>query len=175
MPLAPPPPLGARPLPADTFKDQIVYITGGGTGLGKAIALEFARCGADIAIASRDPAHRAAGVAAIEALGRRATGVAVDVRQPEQVARSFDEVEAALGPVSILINNAAGNFPVPAERMSANARVRAPPHRARRGRGDPQHRRALRQHRRAGGQPLGGGQGWRRQPHQIAGGGVGAG
>jgi NAD(P)-dependent dehydrogenase (short-subunit alcohol dehydrogenase family) len=121
MPLAPPPPLGARLLPADTFRDQVVYVTGGGTGLGKAIALEFARCGADVAIASRAPAHRAAGVAAVEALGRRAAGVAVDVRQPDQVARSFDEVEQTLGPVSILINNAAGNFPAPAERMSANA------------------------------------------------------
>jgi NAD(P)-dependent dehydrogenase (short-subunit alcohol dehydrogenase family) len=48
-------------------------------------------------------------------------GTAVDVRQPEAIARSFDEVEAALGPISVLINNAAGNFAVPAERMSANA------------------------------------------------------
>ena len=48
MPLAKPPPLGARALPEGTFQDQVVYITGGGTGIGKAIALEFARLGADI-------------------------------------------------------------------------------------------------------------------------------
>ena len=121
MPLTPPPPLGTAMFPADMFKGQVVYITGGGTGIGKAIAMEFARVGADIAIASRGEEHRLTGVAAVEALGRRAVGTAVDIRDPDQIARSFDEVEAALGPVSILINNAAGNFPVPAERMSPNA------------------------------------------------------
>lgn len=121
MPLARPPALGTRMLPEDTFAGQVVYVTGGGTGLGKAIAIEFARAGADVAIASRDPNHRAAGVAAIEALGRKAAGTQVDVRYPEQIAASFDEVEAAIGPISVLINNAAGNFAVPAERMSANA------------------------------------------------------
>ena len=121
MPLRDPPPFGARMLPADTFAGQVVYVTGGGTGLGKAMALEFARCGADVAIASRDEGHRAAGVAAMQALGARALGTAVDVREPESIAHSFDEVEAGLGPISILINNAAGNFAAPAERMSANA------------------------------------------------------
>jgi NAD(P)-dependent dehydrogenase (short-subunit alcohol dehydrogenase family) len=121
MPLAMPPALGTHMLPADTFEGQVVYITGGGTGLGKAIALEFARAGADVAIASRDEHHRRTGVDAIESLGRRAVGTAVDVRDPAQIARSFDTVENSLGPISILINNAAGNFPVPAERMSPNA------------------------------------------------------
>ena len=121
MGLRNPPPYGTRMLPADTFKGQVVYVTGGGTGLGKAMALEFARCGANVAIASRDEGHRAAGVKAIEELGQRAIGAAVDVREPDSIARSFDEVEASLGPVSILINNAAGNFASPAERMSANA------------------------------------------------------
>jgi NAD(P)-dependent dehydrogenase (short-subunit alcohol dehydrogenase family) len=108
-------------LPADTFAGKVVYVTGGGTGLGKAIAVEFARAGANVAIASRNEEHRAAGVGAIEALGRRAIGTRVDVREPESIAKSFDEVEATLGPVAILINNAAGNFAAPAERMSANA------------------------------------------------------
>jgi NAD(P)-dependent dehydrogenase (short-subunit alcohol dehydrogenase family) len=108
-------------LPADTFAGQVVYVTGGGTGLGKAIALEFARAGAAVAIASRNEEHRAAGVAAIEAVGARGFGTAVDVREPESIARSLDEVEQALGPASILINNAAGNFGSPAERMSPNA------------------------------------------------------
>jgi NAD(P)-dependent dehydrogenase (short-subunit alcohol dehydrogenase family) len=121
MPLANPPALGTRMLPADTFKGQTVYVTGGGTGLGKAIAVEFARCGANVAIASRDEGHRAAGVAAVNEAGGHGYGTAVDVRSPEAIAKSFDEVEAALGPISILINNAAGNFAVPAERMSANA------------------------------------------------------
>ena len=121
MPLAKPPPLGTRMLPEGTFQDQVVYITGGGTGIGKAIALEFARLGANIAVASRGEEHRRAGVEAVEALGRKAFGSYVDVRDPASIARSFDEVEANLGPVSVLINNAAGNFPVPSERMSPNA------------------------------------------------------
>jgi NAD(P)-dependent dehydrogenase (short-subunit alcohol dehydrogenase family) len=121
MGLARPPELGAQMLPPDTFKGRTAYITGGGTGLGKAMAVEFARAGADVAIASRDEGHRAQGVAAVEAVGARGFGTAVDVRSPESIARSFDEVEQALGPISILINNAAGNFGVPAERMSPNA------------------------------------------------------
>ena len=58
---------------------------------------------------------------AIEAIGRQALGVEVDIRDANAVARSFEIVEAELGPVDILVNNAAGNFEVPAERMSANA------------------------------------------------------
>lgn len=121
MGLEAPPPLGAHLLPEDIFKGKVVYVTGGGTGLGKAIAREFARCGADIAIASRDPDHRKAGVAAMEEVGRRAVGVEVDIRNPEAIAESFDTVEQELGPINILINNAAGNFQVPADRMSPNA------------------------------------------------------
>jgi len=115
------PPLGTPMLPTDIFKGKTVYITGGGTGLGKGIAREFARHGANIAIASRKAEHREAGVAAMEAVGAKAFGSAVDIREPEAIVRSFDEVEEALGPISILINNAAGNFGSPAERMSANA------------------------------------------------------
>ena len=110
-----PPELGASLLAAGSFDGQTVIVTGGGTGLGKAIALEFARIGASIAILSRGEEHRAAGVAAVRALG-----VACDVRQPDAVAAAFDAVEAELGLAHVLINNAAGNFPVPAEDLSPN-------------------------------------------------------
>jgi NAD(P)-dependent dehydrogenase (short-subunit alcohol dehydrogenase family) len=115
-----PPALGASLLAQGTFHGQTVIVTGGGTGLGKAIALEFARVGASIAILSRGEEHRAAGVAAVGALGARALGVACDVRQPDAVAAAFDAVEAELGLASVLVNNAAGNFPVPAEDLSPN-------------------------------------------------------
>jgi NAD(P)-dependent dehydrogenase (short-subunit alcohol dehydrogenase family) len=105
-------------LPAGTFAGQVVMVTGGGTGLGKAIATEFARLGAAVAIASRGEEHRAKGVAAIEKLGARAAGIALDVREPESVAAAFDAAEKALGPVAVLVNNAAGNFPVPSEELS---------------------------------------------------------
>lgn len=120
MGLPEPPVLGATALASDAYAGQVVVVTGGGTGLGKAIAVEFARLGAAVAIASRDAAHRAAGVAAIEAIGAHALGVACDIRQPESIAAAFDAIEAALGLPSVLVNNAAGNFPVPAEDLSPN-------------------------------------------------------
>src|SRR3546814_1663831 len=61
-------------MPPDTFTDDVILVTGGGTGLGKAMAQMFARHGGRIAIASRKEEHRAAGVAAIEALGGPAIG-----------------------------------------------------------------------------------------------------
>jgi len=120
MSLPEPPPLGAHALPLGTFEGETVVVTGGGTGLGKAIALEFARLGARLAILSRGEEHRTAGVRAVEALGAKALGVACDIRQPEQVKAAFDAVENALGPPGVLVNNAAGNFPVPAEDLSPN-------------------------------------------------------
>jgi NAD(P)-dependent dehydrogenase (short-subunit alcohol dehydrogenase family) len=121
MGLPEPPPLGMAALPPGTFDDAVVLVTGGGTGLGKAIASEFARLGASIAIASRKPEHLAAGQEAIEALGARCVTVGCDIREPDSISAAFDRVQSDLGPVGVLINNAAANFPVPAEDMSPNA------------------------------------------------------
>jgi len=121
MALPEPPPLGASALPAGTFDGQTVVVTGGGTGLGKAIAVEFARLGARVAIASRKEDHRRRGVEAVEATGAKALAVECDIRQPDSVAALFDAVESAWDLPDVLINNAAGNFPVPAEDMSPNA------------------------------------------------------
>lgn len=121
MPLASPPALGTAMLPPGTFAGQTVAVTGGGTGLGKGMALEFARLGARIAILSRKPEHLEVGVAAMREVGAEAGAFACDIRDADRVAEAFDEIEAELGPVSVLVNNAAGNFPVPAEQMSPNA------------------------------------------------------
>ena len=121
MGLPDPPALGASALPAGTFEGQTVMVTGGGTGLGKAIAVEFARLGAKIAIASRSEDHRKAGTAAIEAVGAEVMDVFCDIRQPDSVGEAFDAIESRFGLPDVLVNNAAGNFPVPAEDMSPNA------------------------------------------------------
>ncbi len=115
-----PPSEGASALPAGTFVDTSVFITGGGTGLGKAIALEFARLGARIVIASRNVDHLAAGRKAIEATGAEVVAVVCDIRNPTEIAAAFDEAEATFGSPEVLINNAAANFPVLAEDLSPN-------------------------------------------------------
>jgi len=120
MGLPEPPELGASALAKGTFDGQTVIVTGGGTGLGRAIAIEFARLGASIAILSRGEEHRDAGVEAVQATGAQAFAVACNIRDPENVADAFDAIEAELGLASTLVNNAAGNFPVPAEDLSPN-------------------------------------------------------
>src|SRR4051812_49434876 len=107
-------------LPAGTYDGSVAFVTGGGTGLGKAIAIEFARAGAAVIVASRDEKHRAAGIVEVEAVGGRAIGVEVDVREPESIAAAFDVAESALGPVDVLVNNAAANFPVAAADLPPN-------------------------------------------------------
>ncbi len=116
-----PPEVGETALKPGTFDGVCVIVTGAGTGLGKAIASEFARLGASLVIASRKPEHLDAGKEAIEAIGASVIAVACDIRDPEQIAAAFDEAEAAFGLPGVLVNNAAANFPVPAEDMSPNA------------------------------------------------------
>jgi NAD(P)-dependent dehydrogenase (short-subunit alcohol dehydrogenase family) len=115
-----PPPLGASALPAGTYDGDTVIVTGAGTGLGKAIASEFARLGANIVVLSRKPEHLAAADAEIGALGEVLT-VPCDIREPEQIAAAIDAAEQRFGLPRVLVNNAAANFPVPAEDMSPNA------------------------------------------------------
>lgn len=107
-------------LPPDTFAGAAVVVTGGGTGLGRAIAVEFARAGAAVGIVSRRAEHRKAGVEAVEAAGGRAGEAEADVRDAGEVAAAFDRLEADIGPVRLLVNNAAANFPVTAEDLSPN-------------------------------------------------------
>jgi NAD(P)-dependent dehydrogenase (short-subunit alcohol dehydrogenase family) len=116
-----PPESGASALAHGTYAGEVVLVTGGGTGLGKAIATEFARLGATIVIASRKPEHLAAGEAAMTSLGAKVVTVPCDIRDPDAVAALFDAAESATGLPGVLVNNAAANFPVPAEDMSPNA------------------------------------------------------
>ncbi|MFE0130268.1 SDR family oxidoreductase [Streptomyces sp. NPDC059037] len=117
---APPPP-GVSALPDGTYDGAVVLVTGGGTGLGKAIAAEFARLGADLVIASRKEDRLKAARDELAGLGGRVTAVPCDIRDPDRVAATFDAAQEAYGLPDVLVNNAAANFPVPAEDMSPNA------------------------------------------------------
>jgi 3-oxoacyl-[acyl-carrier protein] reductase len=86
---------------------RIALVTGGGRGIGRAIALELARAGHDVAVNYRGSAAAAAAVVdEIAAMGRRAAAFRADVSRPEDVAHLFSDVGERLGPVEILINNA---------------------------------------------------------------------
>jgi NAD(P)-dependent dehydrogenase (short-subunit alcohol dehydrogenase family) len=119
--VAAPPPFEAPPYPQDIFDGQTVLVSGGGSGMGLAMALAFAQGGAQVAVMGRSLERAQDGAAKVAALGVKAHPISCDVRDPRQVAEAFDEAEAALGPVSLLANNAGANFPVLAENISVNA------------------------------------------------------
>src|SRR5215218_6396295 len=97
------------------FKDRILegrtaIVTGGGTGLGLSMSLRFAELGANLVLASRDPAHIEPACSKISALGVKALAIRCDVRKFEEVEAMVAQAETDLGRVDILVNNAAGNF-----------------------------------------------------------------
>lgn len=111
------------PFRPDLFAGRKVVVTGGGTGMGRAMAHAFAAHGADVYIASRNAEHlRPAAEAISAATGREVRWGTCDVREPDQVDALFAQVgEAFGGRLDVLVNNAAGNFLVPFEHMSRNA------------------------------------------------------
>src|SRR5262245_17329633 len=99
---------------------RTVIVTGGGTGLGFSMALRFAELGANLVLASRDPAHLETACDKIRATGARALGIRCDVRSFEEVEHMVAGAERELGRVDVLVNNAAGNFLCPTEDLSPN-------------------------------------------------------
>lgn len=107
-------------LPAKSLEGRVAIVTGGGTGIGFAIASEFARLGARLVLASRSAEHIEPAARELQALGFKALPVPTDVRIPEQVDHLMEETLRRFGSVDILVNNAAGNFICPAEKLSVN-------------------------------------------------------
>ncbi|HMP45969.1 MAG TPA: SDR family oxidoreductase [Sphingopyxis sp.] len=119
--VAMPPPFDAPPYPNDIFEGRTVLVTGGGSGMGLAMAKAFAQGGASVAVMGRSIERAQGGADEIAKLGVSTHAMSCDVRLPEAVAAAFDEAEEALGPISLLANNAGANFPVLAEAISPNA------------------------------------------------------
>jgi 3-oxoacyl-[acyl-carrier protein] reductase len=101
------------------LKGQIALVTGGSRGIGRATALAFAGAGADVGFCHiDDEATVAATEAAIRALGRRVASARVDVSDIAAGRRFAEQVEATLGPVDLLFNNAGANVRKPFEEMT---------------------------------------------------------
>ncbi len=104
----------------DLLEGRVAIVTGGGTGIGLAIATRLASVGARVVIASRASDHLEAGVAAVQQAGQEASAFQLDVREPEQVDALIKHTERTFGRIDILVNNAAGNFVCRAEELTPN-------------------------------------------------------
>lgn len=103
------------------LQDKVVWITGGGTGLGRAMALRFAGLGASLALSGRREEPLQATAAEIRAAGGRAAWAPCDIRDPAAVNAALEKLLGDLGRLDVLVNNAAGNFLCPTEELSPNA------------------------------------------------------
>src|SRR5262245_19304601 len=103
------------------FEGRTALITGGGTGIGRATALTLARLGAKVAIASRKLENLEGTAAELAAVAGAAKvhHQTCDIREPDQVATRVGAVVETLGRIDLLVNNAGGQFPSPAELISA--------------------------------------------------------
>ncbi|WP_149524251.1 SDR family oxidoreductase [Sphingobacterium hotanense] len=109
-------------LQQDALKGKTIVVTGGGTGLGKAMATYFSELGANLVISSRKlPVLEEAAAEINNKTGNAVLPVACDIRNPEEVENLRIQAEKAFGKVDVLLNNAAGNFISPTERLSPNA------------------------------------------------------
>lgn len=109
--------MGASPF---SLEGKVAIVTGGGTGIGKSIAVEFARAGADVVIASRKMEHLDPVAAELRKLGRRSFPVAMDVRNEDQVRELVERAARELGKLDLMVNNAGASFLAPLEEISVN-------------------------------------------------------
>lgn len=109
-------------LKADALKGKTIVVTGGGTGLGKAMSVYFSELGANVVICSRKLEVLETTASEItQKTGQPVLAVGCDVRNIAEVEHLLQQSVARFGQVDVLVNNAAGNFISPTERLSANA------------------------------------------------------
>lgn len=100
--------------------NKVVLVTGGGTGIGRGIALGMAAYGAHLVLASRNPATLRVVAEQAEALGVQALPVPTDIRRREQVDALVQTTVATFGRIDVLVNNAAGSFLAAARKITPN-------------------------------------------------------
>jgi NAD(P)-dependent dehydrogenase (short-subunit alcohol dehydrogenase family) len=114
--------LKAKMLRDDALKGKIIVVTGGGSGLGKAMTEYFMELGANVVISSRNLEKLQTVAQELEAKYKsKCLAVQCDVRSYDEVEKMLQAALTAFGKVDILLNNAAGNFISPTERLSASA------------------------------------------------------
>ncbi len=112
----------AKMLRDNALSGKVIVVTGGGSGLGKAMTKYFMELGAAVAITSRDLEKLKKTALELETeTGGKCLPLPCDVRHYDQVESMLSEVLKAFGKVDVLLNNAAGNFISPTERLSAHA------------------------------------------------------
>jgi NAD(P)-dependent dehydrogenase (short-subunit alcohol dehydrogenase family) len=111
-----------RSVAPDAFAHKVAVVTGGGSGIGLGIARRLVAGGAKVALIGRNADKLAAAASLIvsETTGANVVTRSLDVRDHEAVGEAFASVTDELGGLNLLVNNAAGNFVVPAEQMSPN-------------------------------------------------------
>ncbi|MDQ3858802.1 MAG: SDR family oxidoreductase [Actinomycetota bacterium] len=107
-------------LAGDANSGRVALVTGGGTGIGRATALELARTGARVAICGRRPEPLEAVRDEIETAGGECLAVSADVRERDEVESLVEQALARFGAIDVLVNNAGGQFIAPAEEISPN-------------------------------------------------------
>jgi NAD(P)-dependent dehydrogenase (short-subunit alcohol dehydrogenase family) len=106
---------------ADLLKDRAIFLTGGGTGLGRSMALQFAKLGARLFLTGRREEPLKETCAEIHLNGGAASFCTCDVRDYEAVETAMSAAENQFGEIDTLVNNAAGNFMARSEKLSPNA------------------------------------------------------
>lgn len=104
---------------SNLFKDKIVLVTGGGSGIGYTIAKQYLELGATVYIASRNPEKISKAINELAEFGNVKSAIA-DIREPEQIEKLANQIKQESGRLDILINNAGGQFPAASENISYN-------------------------------------------------------